>query len=99
MARFDLYEVRSTGGLAVDVQADLLDHLSTRLVIPLLRGPEAAWGIPRLAPQIEVDSTLYTLGTPFMIGVPLKELNGPVGTLSKYEYQISEAVDVLLSGV
>lgn len=99
MAQFDVYEVRSTGGLAVDVQSDLLSHLRTRLIIPLLEGEESDWPMRRLAPRLEVEGRKVTLGTPFMIGVPLSELNGPVGSLSSHNFEIMAAIDFLLTGV
>ena len=99
MAQFDIYEVRSTGGFAVDVQSDLLNHLRTRLIIPLLEGDESDWPMRRLAPRLEVEGRTATLGTPFMIGVPLSELNGPVGSLSSHGYEIMDAIDLLLTGI
>lgn len=99
MARFDVYELRSTAGLVVDVQVDLLEHLMTRVVIPLLRGAEADWPMPRLAPKIIFSRTDWTLGTPFIIGVPVRELIGPVGTVADQEYPISLALDLLFTGV
>lgn len=99
MARFDVYELRSTGGLVVDVQADLLGHLKTRVVIPLLQGKEADWPMPRLAPKIEFQQSVWSLGTPFIIGVPVRELKGPVGSVAKQDYSIALALDLLLSGV
>ena len=99
MSRFDVYSVRSTGGIAVDVQADLLEHLGTRLVIPLLGMPEADWSMPRLTPTIWFDGKAWILGTPFMIGVPVRELTGPIGSVSDQEYPIALAIDLMLAGV
>jgi toxin CcdB len=99
MARFDVYQVRSTGNLAVDVQADLLEHLKTRAVVPLLQGPESDWSMPRMTPKIIFDGGSWTLGTPFITGVPLRELSGPLGSLVDQEYVIGSALDLLLTGV
>jgi toxin CcdB len=99
MARFDVYELRSSGGLAVDVQADLLGELRTRLIVPLLDGEEADWPFPRLAPRLDWQGKMLTVATPFMSGVPLAELRGPVGSLVEHEYTIAGAIDLLLAGV
>lgn len=99
MARFDVYAIRSTGGLAVDVQTNLLDHLKTRVVVPLLQGPETEWSMPRLTPKILFQDNYWTLGTPFVIGVPIRELRGPMGSVADQEYPISLAIDLMLSGV
>lgn len=36
MARFDVYSFKGNAPLVVDVQADILDALNSRIVIPLL---------------------------------------------------------------
>ncbi|CAM5429606.1 hypothetical protein TMEC54S_03045 [Thauera mechernichensis] len=36
MARFDVYRNSAGEGFLLDVQADLLSHLNTRVVVPLL---------------------------------------------------------------
>ncbi|WP_155265445.1 CcdB family protein [Sphingomonas segetis] len=99
MARFDVYQIRSTGELAVDVQADLLQHLKTRVVVPLVEGPEGDWPMPRLTPKITFDGRSRTFGTPFIIGVPIRELAGPVGSVADQEYPIALALDLLSIGV
>ena len=37
MARFDVYRNPDGNGFLLDVQADLMSHLKSRLVIPLVR--------------------------------------------------------------
>jgi toxin CcdB len=37
MARYDLYRNEREGIYLLDVQADLLDHLNTRVIVPLYR--------------------------------------------------------------
>ena len=38
MARFDVYASPDGSGCLLDVQADLLDSLNTRVVVPLMPG-------------------------------------------------------------
>lgn len=62
----------------VDVQADLLSELSSRVVIPLAKAPELAKNpIGRLTPLIQIDGEQYILLTPQLAGIRSTDL-GPV---------------------
>ena len=98
MSRFDIFRLRADGALVVDVQAELLSHLKTRLVIPLFRSTDADWP-SRLAPRLTWQGETLTLGTPLMIGIPLSELGERAGSLAEQEYEIEKAIDFLLAGV
>lgn len=98
MAQFDTYRIAGGEGLLLDVQSDLLEGLSTRVVVPLL--PLAAIGTPakRFNPVFEVDGEPLVMATQFIGAVPLSELSRPAGTLARCRAQIVDAIDVLLSG-
>lgn len=98
MAQFDYYRIPGGDGFLLDVQSDLLEALSTRVVVPLL--PLAAIGTPakRFNPVFEVDGEPLVMATQFIGAVPLAELTQPAGTLSRCHVQIVDAIDVLLSG-
>lgn len=70
MAQFTVYKNKNPRSktiypLLVDAQADLLDELQTRLVIPLTKAPALAKKpIARLTPSIEFDGEHYVLMTP-----------------------------------
>jgi hypothetical protein len=61
--------------------------------------PEADWSMPRLTPTIKFDGKAWILGTPFMSGVPVRELMGPIGSVADQEYPIALAIDLMLAGV
>ena len=63
MARFDVYEnpnpeTNKEIPYLLDVQSDLLDSLSTRVVVPLVDGASAGKPIKYLTPEFEVNETL-----------------------------------------
>lgn len=97
MAQFDLYHL--DGSLVVDVQADLLDRLSTRIVVPLLPETEAPRPADRLNPVFVVERTRYVLLPQFMAAVPLAELGNKAGSLATEHDRIKPAVDMVFDGV
>jgi toxin CcdB len=70
MARFDVYAHRGGAGFLLDVQADLVTQLNTRVVVPLL--PQDAGPAPadRLNPVLEVQGAKVVMATQFMAAVP-----------------------------
>lgn len=97
MAQFDLY--RLDGSLVMDVQADLLDRLSTRIVVPLLPESEAPRPADRLNPVFIVEGTRYVLLPQFMAAVAVGELSNKVGSLTAERDRIKAAVDMVFDGV
>lgn len=56
MARFDVYRNPEGDGYLVDLQADLLDHLNTRIVAPLLPVDRAPKPAATLNPVLNVGT-------------------------------------------
>jgi toxin CcdB len=96
MAQFDLY-VGVGEGHVVDVQADLLERLDTRVVVPLLL-QEQAEIVRELTPVVEVGGASYVLLTQELAAVPRRELRKKVGSLAEYRDEIRRALDILLVG-
>ncbi len=101
MARLDVYEApgRAKRGHVVDVQADLLSHLSTRVVVPLLPVGELRHIAAELNPVISIEGQDHVLVPQAIATVPRQELKARVGTLVAHHDVILRAIDVLLSGV
>jgi toxin CcdB len=100
MPRFDVYanptvaERRHTPYF-LDVQNDHIDHLDTRVVIPLRRA--AAFG-PRardLHPTLEVNGESMVLDTSAIGAVPLSELRKQVAHLQEAREPVQAALDTL----
>ncbi len=94
MARFDLH--RLDGVLVVDLQHDLLDHLPTRVVAPLLPPERAGRPVRDLHPVFEVEGGPHILAVHQLAAVPRRELGPPVGTLEAEYDAVLRALDVLL---
>jgi toxin CcdB len=100
MARFDVF-VRADGGpgYLLDCQADLLSHLNTRFVVPLLPMGAAPRPAARLNPVFEILGAPHLMVTQFAAAVLSKELGGKVTSLSEQDTVIINALDMLISGV
>ena len=100
MARFDVIRLRSSEGLVLDCQADLLRQLSTRFVVPLVpldRAPASP--MARLNPIFVVDGQQLVMLTQFAATEDVRELGAVVTSLIAEETHITNALDVLLTGI
>jgi toxin CcdB len=104
MPQFSVYRNENLGScedfpFLVDVQADLLEELGTRVVVPLARS-EALIDFPTqyLTPLITFQGRPYALLTPQLAGISRDELGPQAGSLADQERAISTALDFLLRG-
>ncbi|KPQ04608.1 MAG: CcdB protein [Rhodobacteraceae bacterium HLUCCA12] len=97
MAQFHVYHVPG-GRLVLDLQTDLVET-GTRVVAPLVpvaAGPKA---IGRLEPVFEIDGRDHVLHTAEMAAIPSALLKAPsVADLSRFDYEIRGALDMVFSG-
>lgn len=98
MARFDVYRLRTTGALVLDLQADLLDNLATRVVAPLLSPEEFPLAMARLNPRFEVEGRTVVLALHMIGTIPTKHIAEVVGNLSHRRDRIVAATDFLFQG-
>lgn len=99
MPRLDVHPMPQTGnGYVVDVQADLLYHLATRTVVPLLPEETAPKPISELNPVFEIQNRRCVLVTQAIASIPRRELKGAVASLSEHHERITRALDILLIG-
>ncbi len=97
MAQFDVHQL-SRGRLAVDCQADLLNYLASRFVVPLVSLDKAA-PAKRLNPVFSIQGRNYVMLTEAAAAVPVRELGEVVSSLADRSFEITGALDVLISGV
>jgi len=84
----------------LDVQADLLAPLGTRVVVPLFKKAAAPPELlTRLTPSLRVRGETLVLMTPRLAGVRTKDLGEQVTDLSGKRAEILAALDLLLTGV
>ena len=97
MAQFQVYLV-ADGRLVLDLQTDLVET-GTRVVaalVPVASGPTA---IGRLEPVFEIEGTAHVLHTAEMAAIPATLLRAPpVADLSRFDYEIRGAIDMVFSG-
>ena len=105
MAQFDVYRNSNSATRAripylLDVQAQLLEALATRIVVPLAK-PEILGGKPaeRLNPQFEVEGRKVVMLTPELAGVSRKSLGEVVGDLAAERDKIIAALDLAFTGI
>jgi len=100
MARFDVHRLAGTRpNYVLDIQADLLDHLATRVVVPLLPEATLVRVLPSLNPVFEVLDMRLVMVTQAIATVPRRALGPPVASLDAQNDAIIRAIDTLLSGV
>jgi toxin CcdB len=98
MARFDVFVNRGGAGFLLDVQADLITRLNTRVVVPLLPQDAAPTPADRLNPVFEVQGSNVYMATQFMAAVPQSELTMLVASLDRESDAIFSAIDFLHHG-
>ena len=98
MARFDVHANPAGAGFVVDVQANLLSGLNTRVVVPLLLRGDAPSPAQRLNPCFAVLGHDCTFLPRFMAAVPRSELKDQVATLAPAASTILDAIDFLHQG-
>lgn len=99
MPRNHLYRLEPDNVLVLDVQADILDTLNTRVVVPLLPKSDAPAPARFLNPMFTIDGMAYVMVTQFLTAVPVQQLSEPVGDLDACFAEITRALDTLLQGV
>lgn len=98
MARYDVYKLQDGPGYVLDVQADILAALSTRIVVPLLPVETAPKPARGLNPVFRIEEADYVLATQFLASVPKDLVRVPVTNLNVYDATIMKALDMALTG-
>lgn len=101
MARFDVYQFDSLSApLVVDVQAEVLEDLASRVVVPLVPLSKAGnESLPRLKPNIVVDGKDYILMTTDLAALPRSRFGPQVANIdATHRDDITNALDFLLYG-
>jgi toxin CcdB len=104
MAQFDVYlnpnpGTRKTIPYLLDVQADLLDTLATRVVVPLVLIEEMGLAAKRLNPQFKIKGEAVVLSSAELAGVTSRSLGDKVASLKNKRDEIIAALDFLFTGI
>ena len=101
MAQFDVRKIVGRGPypLVLEVQADVLDRLERRVVVPMVaRRKYGEKPIPRLNPVVVVAGTEYVLLVHDLASVPTSLLGERVDSLPGVRNEVIAAIDLLFTG-
>lgn len=103
MAQFDVYEnpnpeTKKSIPYLLDLQADLLDDLTTRVVVPLVTVAAMGKGAKYLNPQFRIKRTTVVMSTAELAGVNRHVLGDTVCSLKEHRTEIIAALDFLFTG-
>jgi toxin CcdB len=98
MARFDVYTFKGRAPLVVDMQAELLARIGSRVIIPLLPSNSKTASLPRLMPTVILGGAEYQLVTTDLVAVPFDRLGALIGNLEDRRQIIVDAIDFLMQG-
>lgn len=97
MAQFDVH--RLADGLVIDCQSDLLSHIASRLVAPLVPKSNAPTPVSRLNPVFQIEGEDQVMITESCGAVRVRQLGPVVTSLADHSFEITDALDVLITGV
>jgi toxin CcdB len=83
----------------LDIQANLLAGLPTRVVVPLIRAGSFGRRATRLHPQFTIDGQDVVMATHLVAAVRKQTLGDVVASLQDERDIVLSAIDVLWSGV
>lgn len=103
MAQFDVYENSNpeTSHMfpyLLDVQAEMLDNLPTRVVVPLMSRAAIRKPIPVLNPILEIRQAELIMLTPQLVGIQTTLLRTKVCSVKDRRDIIIAALDLLFTG-
>jgi toxin CcdB len=104
MPQFDVYGNKNPGTrelypLLLDIQADLLADLQTRIVIPLTQSrPLLKRPLSILMPIIRITGEEYVLVTPELAGIAKSALGAQIANVGAQRGTIISALDLLVTG-
>lgn len=98
MARFHIHKLKNRDGFIMDLQADLLDSIETRVVAPLVPVTQIGPVFVKLSPRVEIEGRAYYILIPSMASLPKRLIGESVLDLSQRRDEITAATDFLFQG-
>lgn len=103
MAQFDVYknpnpETKQTIPYLLDIQADLLCSLTTRVVVPLYSLSAMGKAAKHLNPRFSIKRTAVIMSTAELAGITQNNLGEKVCSLEEHRNEIAAALDFLITG-
>ena len=103
MAQFDIFEnpdgkTNQAIPYLLDIQADLLDDLATRVVVPLVEASAMGKAVSHLHPGFTIENVRVFMSTAELAGISARSLGKKVGSLADKRPEIIAALDFLFTG-
>ncbi|RYG85128.1 MAG: plasmid maintenance protein CcdB [Alphaproteobacteria bacterium] len=98
MAKYDVHRLQVGKTMVVDCQTDLLSHLNSRFVVPLMPIDEAPIAGARLNPTFDIGGERYSMVTQFATTMQAAALGVSITSLAAHDLTIGNALDMLISG-
>jgi toxin CcdB len=102
MAQFDLHKNPKGGAypLLLDIQSEMLERLSTRVVAPLMTLKRyGARPITRLNPIVKIKGADHVIVFQELAAIPASALGEPVASLVSRRADLIAALDLLFTGI
>ncbi|MDP1829518.1 MAG: CcdB family protein [Archangium sp.] len=101
MRQFEVYRNtrdREAFPYVLVVQHELVAHLKSRVVVPLMRRKKFGTPVARLHPTFTIEGVEMVMVTHLLGAVPTGSMRIPVTDLSSRRTEIIGALDVLITG-
>jgi toxin CcdB len=103
MAQFDVYDnpnpaTAKTVPFLLEVQSDLLEELSTRVVVPLVSAEAMGQPARHLNPLFEINDRPVVMSIAELAGISRRHLGAKVTSLAGLRQEIMAALDFLFTG-
>jgi toxin CcdB len=100
MAKLDIYiSPSSSAAYLLDLQDELFDTLSTRVVAPMVATEDVDKRMKTLNPVIRFEGTDYILMTHLLAAIPITALKKKVGSAASQRDEIIASLDFLFTGI
>lgn len=100
MAKFDIYSSPSNGAAyLLDLQDEIIDVLSTRVVAPLVATEDVSKRMKILNPLIRIEGTEFILMTHLLAAIPSSTLKKKIGSAVSQRDEIIASLDFLFTGI
>lgn len=105
MAQYDIHrnpDPRSRAAMpyVLELQANLLSELDTRVVVPLVAASVYKGAVPRLNPSLTIEGVAHVLLSQQLAAIPKRVLAAPpIMNVADRSYEITAAVDFLVTGI
>lgn len=98
MTRFCVYPSPEGNGYLIDVQANALAHLNTRMAVPLFPLAVAPKPAKTLNPLFDINGETYSMVTQYMAAMPVRSLKNVIFSVENRRDDIVAALDLLFQG-